>query len=321
MGCIATSRTLRAAGLGLLICAFAGRLEPGAHAASYSSTIEGPLNGGYIGGNTSMDCCGWQNSPAIGDSPFDIYSAAITLNTTTNTLTVQINTDFAGQAGTDGVAYGSLFLAPASNWTNAVAGETPPYYTDQFHPGEWTYAFVTNSTSANLTSGAQTNVAGGVYAIGTDNGPGGTPTNGVYPYEQTSGGQIVMSNVDGDPASGTNGWLWRQNQPVTFVPNGSPTISNSNATPVTMTVGTGSITYTISDYSALDLNGDIAISWAMTCANGIVQGVTEGFPITFTFGNGSTPLPAGLPLFAGGLGVLGIAGLRRRKKASTATPA
>ena len=31
--------------------------------------------------------------------------------------------------------------------------------------------------------------------------------------------------------------------------------------------------------------------------------------------NGSTPLPAALPLFAGGLGVLGLLGWRRKRKA------
>ena len=141
----------------------------------------------------------------------------------------------------------------------------------------------------------------------------GTGNSSAPQYYQTTNGQVDMSNVNGSPVSGSNGWLWRQNQPVTFSPNGSPV----TGTMASMTVdGTGGdIVYTISDYSALSLDGDIAISWAMTCANDIIQGTTTGFPVLGPPGHmGATPLPAALPLFATGLGAMGLLGWRRKRK-------
>jgi hypothetical protein len=48
---------------------------------------------------------------------------------------------------------------------------------------------------------------------------------------------------------------------------------------------------------------------------------TYGDPDTFTIEIGATPLPAALPLFATGLGALGLLGWRRKRKAAGALAA
>jgi hypothetical protein len=66
------------------------------------------------------------------------------------------------------------------------------------------------------------------------------------------------------------------------------------------------------------LGTDFALAWAMTCANDIILG-----NVSLPCDNcgpppGATPLPGAMALFAGGLGVLGMVGYRRRKRAARA---
>jgi hypothetical protein len=74
-------------------------------------------------------------------------------------------------------------------------------------------------------------------------------------------------------------------------------------------ISEGVITYTITDFSALNLGSDIALSWSMSCANDVLQDVVDLTPVQ------ATPLPAALPLFASGLGAMGLIGWRRKRKA------
>jgi hypothetical protein len=140
-----------------------------------------------------------------------------------------------------------------------------------------------------------------------------------------------MSNVSNDPISypnsGNPNFYFRQGQAVQFAPGSTatPTVNGAfSVIPTTYVSGTdtaiteGSITYTIDDYSALNLGNDIAISWAMTCANDIIQGTVDIDTGEVGQGPGPAPLPAALPLFAAGLGVLGFAGSRRRKSTAKA---
>ena len=293
---------------------------------------------------------GGLNKTASGDvigppQVFDITSAVVTLDATTNTLTVQINTNFAGAPTSSnpnvmlallGQSYGSLFLGPGgagSTWLQFHP--TPPgpgntYPTDQYHPGEWTVA-VTTGTGNSGTGTA------GVYSVG---GPqnGGTQTfvqssqnsSVAVRYDTTdshgNSGQVVMSNEYGNPVtkgvSGGGNIDFRQGQAVQFTPDASAsTIPGTGASSFVITptvydpsglfiTTEGSITYTIDDFSALGLGSDIAISWAMSCSNDVLQGVTNLSAVPGPIAG------SGLPgLVAAGGGVL--AWWRRRRKART----
>jgi hypothetical protein len=66
------------------------------------------------------------------------------------------------------------------------------------------------------------------------------------------------------------------------------------------------------------LGNDFALSWAMSCANDVIQGIVN-IPSSYSgFSGSQTPLPAALPLFAGGLGLLGYLGRRRQRRQDTA---
>ena len=101
------------------------------------------------------------------------------------------------------------------------------------------------------------------------------------------------------------GYYFRQGQAVLF----NPSDSNTAIDPATVKVVSGSyIEYTIVDNG--QLGNTFALSWAMTCANDVIQGLV-------TLGSTDlqgTPLPAALPLFAGGLGVMGLLARRRKRK-------
>jgi hypothetical protein len=295
MGC----KLLGVARFGLLASVAAIGVQSSARAATAT------LTDNYYGGLNT-----YNNADVIGTSDFDIASATVGL-TTTN-LTVTINTNYAGQSGLDNTTYGSLFIGSSATWTSDHASQTPPYPNDQYTPGEWTYAVVANGTTTGSTDG--------LYAVGS-----GAETPNNYPgynvpvsYTTSNGSTVVMSNVNGDPITypnaGNPGWYFRQGQAVAFNPSGlalsSGLLSIANGT---------SVTYSLNIDTALynSLKNGFALSWAMTCANDVIQGV-----VNFPGGNGGpnpTPLPAALSLFAGGLGLLGFVGSRRRKRAVEAT--
>jgi hypothetical protein len=249
-----------------------------------------------------------------------------------------------------GQSYGALFLGPGGAGSTWLTNHpTPPgpgntYPTDQYHPGEWTVGVNMN--------GSGNSGAAGVYSIGgSQNGGSQTPIiNSSYPgaaansntghvpvaFSSTDShghhlGDVVMSNEFGNPITAPNHgngkinghrFKFRQGQAVQFTPAASP-ISGTGTSSYAITptvwasngnvITEGSITYTITDFGALDLGGIIALSWAMSCGNDVLQGVVDFTPI-IPGGGGEVPIPTTLPLFAAGLGVLGVIGFRRSKR-------
>jgi hypothetical protein len=294
----------------------------------------------YFGGQNTFN-----GQDVIGPSQvFDVTSAVVTLDATANQLTVVVNSNFAGAPASSnpnimgallGQSYGSLFLGPGGAGSTWLANHpTPPgpgntYPTDQYHPGEWTAA-------VNMNGSGNTGAAG-VYKVG------GTQTavfNPSFPgapvaFNTTGGGdhfgQVIMSNEFGNPVTFPNpGGMnyFRQGQAVQFTPDPSastiggtssssfvitPTVWASNGNVITE----GSITYTITDFSALDLGTIIALSWGMSCGNDVLQGVVDFTPL-IPGGGGATPIPTTLPLFAAGLAMLGVIGFRRKSKRANA---
>ena len=263
----------------------------------------------------------YNGADVIGTSTFNIIDAVITRTGSGvgSSLNIIINTNFAGApaAGTsDGTTYGSLFLNPLV-WSanNANTNNT----TDSFVLGNrnWAYAVTTPSTG----SGASGLYATGLAASGASGVGIATNFDGVPQSYATTGGQIILSNVSGNPITYPNlnnpGWYFRQGQAVQYKPTTpSQTVNFNGATSATVTTVAGSsIDYVIVDNGLL--GNTFALAWDMTCANDVIQGLV-------TLGNNDllpSPLPAALPLFAGGLGFIGLLAGRRKRKTAAATAA
>lgn len=266
----------------------------------------------YYGGNNT-----YNGADIIGTSPpFSILDAVVTRTGSGvgSSLNIIINTNFAGAPGTtaaDGTVYGSLFLTPGF-WTPSGTAATN-YSTDNYanaspnNNREWSYA-VTNPTGVTGNANPV-----GLYAIGTTPVATNYPSSSVPQYFTTTGGKVYMSYIGGngdptlgDPVNPNNGLTFRAGQAVQFAPNGAAVLGTS----ATFTVGSGFVEYSIVDNALF--GNSFALSWAMTCANDITQGQV-------TLANNDlipTPLPAALPLFAGGLGVMGLLARRRKRKAA-----
>ena len=229
------------------------------------------VNDTYYGGTN------FYNDPAdiIGSATFDIQSAVFErVGAGGNTLQVTINTNYAGapESGNSlGTGYGALFLTPGYNvWS--PQGPGPGYHTDTYEAGDWAYAFEMPFN------------------------PGAGNTTGSADLYSTSDGVIDMSNVGGNYSGGN----FRNNQAVRFIANGNAVSLGTG----TWSVGVNQLVFSINDNHLLGDN--FAFSWAMTCANDVIQGNVTG-----------VPEPASWALMIGGFGLAG-AMIRRRKVAATA---
>jgi hypothetical protein len=202
-----------------------------------------------------------------------------------NTLEFVFYTRAAGKAGTDpgtDIGYGALFLNPI--WSPTGAG--PNYPTDVYQPGDWQWAF----TIPQLPGAGNTNGTGNLYL--------------------TSLGTIVMSNINGNFVSptgnlGPSNLAFREDQPVQFTPGAGQVALASGTWIASATNRT--ITFDIVDNNLLGMN--FALSWAMTCANDVIQGVVSG-----------VPEPSTWIMMIVGFGFIGIA-MRRRKWPAEIDPA
>lgn len=258
-------RTVRALGAAMTL---AGLLALPGVAAAVPVTVFDTYYGGLNGYNDNPPISG----DVIGSSTFNIASAVFERIGGGNTLRVIINTNFAFAPETGnslGTGYGDLFITPGLNaWTPQGTG--PAYNTDTYQAGDWTYAFTMpfNPGLGNTTG------AGGLYA--------------------TAGGSIVMSNYGGS-FTGSN---FRNNQAVRFTPGITPAAATGS-----WTVSANKVTFDINDNGLLGDN--LAFSWAMTCANDVIQGAVS-----------MVPEPSSWALMIVGFGAAGAAVRRRRAAAS-----
>src|ERR1017187_9621279 len=186
-----------AAVVGLASSAFSFTLTDDPSVTGSSPPVGG--NTIYYGANNT-----YNGADVIGTSTFNIIDAVITRTGSGvgSSLNIIINTNFAGApaAGTsDGTTYGSLFLNPLV-WSanNANTNNT----TDSFVLGNrnWAYAVTTPSTG----SGASGLYATGLAASGASGVGIATNFDGVPQSYATTGGQIILSNVSGNPITYPN---------------------------------------------------------------------------------------------------------------------
>jgi hypothetical protein len=300
-------------------------LNSSARASNFTNTVI--LTPNNLAGNDTYNSGGVIEGPP---GVFDIFSADV-FRPNSQQLEIVIHTNYAGvpnnanpsvAALADGTGYGSLFFGPTNRLT--FPDSAAPYAHNVYSPGQWTSAFVMGALGQGTLYSTGSNPVAQVYS-------GGSNPNNVVSRYTTSTGSIVMSNVNGNPITypygGNPGWYFRQGQAVLFNPNsGAPIIgdpSTSGWSEVDSMVGTtvttpGVLTFIITD--AFALGDSFAMSWAETCGNGIIQGVVNLSP----GGNGGqfpTPIPAALPLFAGGLGLIGCFTRKRKRRTSGSSDA
>jgi len=273
---------------------------------TYSATVQDD----YWGGKNSFTSTNLGSTPNVdviassGDPSFQIYS--LTAARTGNNLTVTINTNYANHVGALGTGLGFLFLgagAPTYNagtTGNPVTGPNYQYDTYSADTARFQYAAgipLTVAFSNGTASGS-----GVLYSVDSN-----TVQRSYYPNTSNTTG----SNFRNDQAVGI------KNSPSTV-----PSVSeNWTVTKGNDTTG-GTITFELLNLfnnTTLDsINGVFTLAWAMTCANDVIL-ATIIPPETRL--QKETPLPAALPLFAGGVGFLGLLSWRRKRKLAVATDA
>ena len=294
--------------------AYASLVAGAAAVCLASPAFSTTLTDNYIGG---------KDNGGFGDvigatNPFGITSVDVT-RPNASTLSITINTFYAGAPdnhssgapNTFGTGYGSLFLSTGT-WTTFGASSVGDTYSS--HVGFWNYAVTVNDNNGSLT--------GGLFSTGSTAGDVAHTYNStgvVQNYTTGNGGKIEMANVGGNPVSaptaGNPGDYFRQGQAVKYDPFSGQNAVNGTSVLESIVAPSGGnpgkIIFTLTDNGLF--NGPLALAWAMTCGNDVI--IAEYIP-TGGGNEGQTPIPAALPLFASGLGGLGLLGWRRKKKAA-----
>src|ERR1039458_8413889 len=135
--------------------------------------------------------------------------------------------------------------------------------------------------------------------------------------EATCSFRMIMATRSRIPSNAYS--YFRMDQAV-GVNNTAQTLNPSLGVSATWSIGSGTLTFEIINAFAL-LADNFTFAWAETCANDIILGSTT---LTSSSGGGTqsaTPLPAALPLFATGLGALGLLARRKKRKGAAALAA
>ncbi len=248
--------------------------------AVFSSASGTVLKDNYTGGD------GHGYGDVVSDAGVSTYNVnGMDASLSGSQLTVTIFTNFARNAGLEsqwtrngtGIGYGDLFLS--TGWT---PNGPSPYDADNAAKGNhWTYAFSLND-SLNNSGGSGT-----VYALGAGNDSNHNPDALLSDYFINCSGRCI----------------YRDGQEVAVNKSLATATNNTGS----WTVGNGFLSFSF-DTAGLDLDPDnFGLHWTMYCGNDVIEGLNHATVV---------PEPAPVGLFLLGIGLVGLAAMRRRKTAA-----
>lgn len=228
---------------------------------------------------------------------FEIYS--LDVSHSGNNLNVTIKTAYAGHDGFEQTNYGALFIK--TNGPILDAGNNP------VRP-DASHAFANDTSTARAGNFDYAVVLPGGLGTGSKTG-----NNASLDSLKADGSNIQISywpNSNVNNNSNNSGGIFRNGQAVGV--KGNPTVVDGNVS--YSIIEDLSISFTISNIFN-QLGPEFSLAWEMTCGNDVI--FVDVYKRDVECTNcvpGQTPLPATLPLFASGLGVLGFVVQRRKRK-------
>ena len=284
------------------------------------------LQDGYAGGIdtyalvSGSNYDGTSTIDSVGGNPFLVSDIQVYRSGTNgSTLNITVDTNYAGHSGTDGTVYGDLFLN--KSWSPQLATSASQMVANWeavLPTSLWStptqQANLLSLATAELAKATPTNYLGDVYQPGDwGYAVAKSPITGAYSlYKITDSswtdGSVILSNVNGVqnclatyPVDPSCGWYYRSGEAVSIDTSKAQAIAS-----VSVSIANDkSITYSFNDGGIL--GNDFALSWAITCANDIVQGVVH------------IPEPASIMLMLIGLSSLGFIAARRRAQLAAQT--
>jgi len=260
-----------------------------ASTSSYAGTVvtTGTLLDTYIGASANNT----STTDATPNSNYDILGMKVSRDISAKLLTVEVNSNFIGYNSS--FQLGDLFLMDEANYTaaascknNTAFGCSENSYTSGTN--KWEYAFDLgldlDSTSTNNSTSNYINQTGQLIDIES----GGSVTDPGSAYHQSV-------NTSSQLKGGGGSRYWQVVDIIT--PNGS---TSNPATP-SSAVGAGgnwstdiglqtlTMSFDITGTSLLTVD-QIALRWAMSCANDIIEVVAD-LRTSSGGGGGSTPVP------------------------------
>jgi hypothetical protein len=304
-----------------------GSLLVGASLLAFSLPVSAsPVADNYIGGLDKYDHTPVTSSwDVIGNSHFEVYGLDVTRPNSTD-LTVTIYTNFVNHVGEDNVGLGALFIGTSAPNYNITTFSSPSTYTNSGAGSSVDgYAYDTYAAdTARFQYAAQ--LAPSVYDP-NNTGAVATPAQGLY-NTASDGSNVQLANVDGNTVThgftgGDGSYYFRSGQAVGVT--GGSTVAGTGVSYTTVSSvanpfaagTTGELNITLSNVlgsgDIFDGLSTLYLAWAMTCANDVILAST-----TLGAAPPTTPLPASLPLFMGGLGLMAwLSAKRRKQKPST----
>ena len=190
--------------------------------------------------------------------------------------------------------------------TAAYVAGTPDvahlYTSDSGLTGGAPVAYV-NASNAGLASLGTLGSFSASYDLFRGSGPAGTAPYWLTYLNDPNGGYVGVISSGGPDLNGSS-------QIHVFCDNASPSCTNSYSGDTLATLD--SIAYESTTFGLLTVY-ESGVEIGVWNNNGIISAQADIQSITIN--TATTPLPAALPLFASGLGALGLLGWRRKRKA------
>ena len=260
------------------------------------------LNDHYIGSDKNVASTK-DYTPNNVTANYDTHWMQVTRTVTGSTgeLTVKINSNFVAYNNTSGYSFGDLFLMDAADYTLAQA------CTDNKGNAAFGCNEYTEKTSNDSSNGTVKSSNKWQYAFDLGGGRGSSYANNIVKTGNVK--EIVQNNYEDSIRSTSSDRNW---QAIMFDDRNAPNTSSVGAGTWGTDIGAKLLTMTfdISGTSLMDA-AQLALRWQMTCANDIIEVVTN-FKGNNPGGSTAVPEPSTVMLML--LAAFGLLSARQRKQ-------